>query len=206
MVYRVPGANGQKKTLLDGVSLQINPGSVVGLTGPSGIGKSTLGAVMAGLAIPDSGEVTCDGLAVKNVRSRRNPARGLIGMIAQSPRLSFDPRIRIGRSIAFSAAAGADVDALMARCALTPDLLNRFPAQVSDGQLQRAATVRTLAARPRYIVCDEVSAMLDAATAAAIVNVLREQAQTGVGILMISHDHPLLNACADEVIDFSALL
>lgn len=93
------------------------------------------------------------------------------------------------------------VRAACRRVELTEDLLERRPTEVSLGQLQRAALARLLVAGPRYLVCDEATAMLDAATTALVVDVLREEAQAGAGVLVISHDQALLRAWADRVHD-----
>ncbi len=83
------------------------------------------------------------------------------------------------------------VHAAAARVGLTADLLTRRPHQVSDGQLQRACLARALVQRPRYLICDEMTAMLDPATTAAVVAVLREETRAGLGVLAVSHDHEL---------------
>lgn len=202
--FAVP--TGGRRTVLDGCSLSVSPGEIVGLTGDSGTGKSTFGRVMAGLLAPDSGTVTCDDVKVAPVRTRAGKAtRGRIGMLFQSPRRSCDPRLTLDRTIRGTAAAGMDCDALIREVAITPDLLSRHPWQVSDGQLQRAALARTLAARPRYLICDEMTAMLDAATTAAVVAVVRRFARDGGGVLFISHDHELLDAVTEHVVDLTAL-
>ena len=92
---------------------------------------------------------------------------------------------------------------LVSKVGLTSDLLDRFPGQVSDGQLQRAAVARTLAAHPRYLICDEMTAMLDAANAAAVVHVIREFTDAGGGVLLISHDHKLLTAVCDDIAELT---
>lgn len=199
------GANdGTARLILDNVSITVTPGQIVGLRGPSGVGKSTLGRILAGLEIPDHGQCLCDGAVIGPVRSRKGqPVRGQIGMIFQSPRRSCDPRMTLGRTIATAAATrktqDATIQTLIDSVGLTPDLLQRFPNQVSDGQLQRAAVARTLAAQPRYLICDEMTAMLDAANSAAIVAVIRTYADTGGGVLMISHEHRLLDAVCDNI-------
>lgn len=198
--------SGTSHKVLQGISLRINAGAIVGLRGPSGVGKSTLGRILAGLETADSGECYCDGIPVLPVRTRAGKeARGRIGMIFQSPRRSCDPRVRLRTAIASVARPGIDIHALAASNGLSEDLLKRFPHQVSDGQLQRVAVTRTLAACPRYIICDEMTAMLDPANSAAIVGVLRNFAASGGGVLMISHDHHLLDAVCEDIIDLATV-
>lgn len=189
------------------VSLHVPAGQIIGLTGPSGCGKSTLARVMTGLLAPSQGEVLMDGLAVP---TRRGQMTGDIGLLFQSPRRACDPRRSLGAIVGEFARTGtpdASVDPL--ECArevgLTPDLLGRLPAEVSEGQLQRAALARALAGAPRYLVADEATAMLDAATTASVAGVLRRHAAEGLGVLAISHDHALLAAWADKVYDLRDL-
>ncbi|MDO5030863.1 MAG: ATP-binding cassette domain-containing protein [Corynebacterium sp.] len=196
--------DGSTRTVLTDVSIRIEPGQIIGLRGASGAGKSTLGRILAGLEVPDCGRCLCDGVPVESVRSRAGQlVRGQIGMVFQSPRRSCDPRMTLGQTIrlAVRGGKGKEIDGLVRKAGLSSDLLARFPSQVSDGQLQRAAVVRTLAARPRYLICDEMTAMLDAANSAAIVEVIRDFAGTGGGVLMISHEHRLLDAVCDGVVE-----
>lgn len=200
--FTSPG--GKPRPVLRRISLSVTAGSILGLRGPSGVGKSTLGRILAGLETADSGECFCDGVPVLPVRTRAGDrARGRIGMIFQSPRRSCDPRVRLRTTISSVARPGVDVAALVTSSGLTEDLLERFPHQVSDGQLQRVAVTRTLAARPQYIICDEMTAMLDPANSAAIVGVIRDYAASGGGVVMISHDHQLLDAVCDDIVDLA---
>ena len=203
--------DGSARVVLSDISIRVEPGQIVGLRGPSGAGKSTLGRILAGLEVPDLGQCFCDGVPVGAVRSRAGQrVRGQIGMVFQSPRRSCDPRMTLGRTIRSAARHGrrdgqragkrVDIDELIRKVGLTPDLLDRFPNQVSDGQLQRAAVARTLAAGPRYLICDEMTAMLDAANSAAIAEVIRDFSVSGGGVLMISHEHRLLAAVCDGVV------
>jgi len=192
--------DGSHIRVLDEVSLTVTPGMLVGLTGPSGRGKTTLGRVMAGLVHPASGEVLCDGVPVGNVRTRAGiRVRGRIGMVFQSPRRSCDPRLTLRKTILQTADPQSDLAEILAAVVLTNDLLDRYPAQVSDGQLQRAAVARTLAARPDYIVLDEMTSMLDPATTATLMYAISGFVNAGGGALMISHDHELVQAVADVV-------
>ena len=194
--------------VLRDATLTVDPGRIVGLTGPSGTGKTTLGRVLAGLVPAQAGEVTCDGVPV---RLRRMSGR--IAMLFQSPRRSCSPRMRLRQIIAEplditrvpSGERDRRVETLAASVGLTSDLLDRLPGQVSDGQLQRAALARALAADPAYLICDEATAMLDAATTASLVAVIRERAAAGLGVLAISHDHALLRAWADDTVDLRHL-
>ncbi|MFC9894632.1 ABC transporter ATP-binding protein [Nocardia sp. NPDC127579] len=176
--------------VLTGIDFTVPPGAVVGLRGESGSGKTTLVRVLAGLLHPASGTVTVDGAAL--------PKRGAdIAVVFQSPRAATNPRFTLRRIIGEPAAIRGDrpdLEALAATTGLTPDLLDRRPHEVSDGQLQRACLARALAQNPRYLLCDEATAMLDAATTAAVMHVIRSRADTGTGVLLVSHDEDLLGA------------
>lgn len=194
------------RPVLDRVSLEIAPGETVGLQGPSGAGKSTLARLLAGLLAPQAGRVTCDGV----VPAGRGRLTGTLGMLFQSPRRSCSPRMRLGDLIAEPIRAaggpvGERVGRLAAEAGLTEDLLGRLPGQVSEGQLQRAALARALAGEPRYLICDEATAMLDALTTASVVRVLRRRAEAGLGVLAISHDPELLAVWADRIVDLAPL-
>ncbi|MFE6968328.1 ATP-binding cassette domain-containing protein [Isoptericola sp. NPDC057653] len=191
------------RRVLDRVSIAVEPGRIVGLTGPSGAGKSSLGRILCGLQPAQEGAVVVDG---EPVPTRRGRMTGAVGLLHQSPRAATSPRLTLGAIVAEplprrdrgTPDGRARVVAVALRVGLTPDLLTRLPAQVSDGQLQRACLARALLAAPRYLVADEPTAMLDAATTAAVAQVLRDLTAAGAGVLLVSHDHPLVDALADE--------
>lgn len=204
------------RVVLSDVSFTVAAGETVGLCGPSGVGKSTLARALAGLLKPDAGVVSCDGGPVV---TRRGRMRGQVAMLFQAPRRSCSPRMRLAELIAEplqmrglpSDESGGRRRVEQARVAdvarevgLTGDLLGRLPAEVSDGQLQRAALARALASEPRYLICDEATAMLDALTTASIVGVLKRRAEAGLGVLAISHDRELLDVWADRVATLGA--
>ena len=204
--HRVTAGYERGRPVVVDADLTVLSGETVGLSGPSGCGKSTLARVLALLHAPTAGSVSVDGETAAGFRRRAPRAlRTRIGVVFQQPRLSVDPRMTLRRAVAepLRAARVRDVDVrvrdLAGLVALTPDLLDRGPHEVSDGQLQRACLARALALRPRYLICDEMTTMLDASSAAALVGVIRAyQAETGAGVLAISHDTALLGRWADR--------
>ncbi|MER5575172.1 ABC transporter ATP-binding protein [Streptomyces massasporeus] len=196
------------------VSLTVAAGESVGLLGPSGCGKSTLARVAALLHRPDSGTLLLDGEPVRHWRHRAPRAlRTAFGVVFQQARLSADPRLPLADLIAEPLRAtgrGGEADDRTAELALTvgltPDLLTRRPHEVSDGQLQRACLARALVLRPRLLVCDEMTAMLDASTAAALVAAVESyRASTGAALLAVGHDRTLLERWCDRTVHWDVL-
>ncbi|MFK0234600.1 ABC transporter ATP-binding protein [Streptomyces vinaceus] len=197
----------RRRPVVRDAHLTLRPGESVGLLGPSGCGKSTLARVAALLHRPDRGTVAFDGTAVTGFRHRApRSLRAQVGVVFQQPRLSADPRLRLRDLVAEPLRATGrrgEVDRvvpeLAARVGLGADLLGRRPHEVSDGQLQRACLARALVLRPRWLVCDEMTAMLDASTTAALVGVVEEyRADTGAGLLAVGHDPVLLARWCDR--------
>lgn len=132
--------------------------------------------------------------------------RTAVGVVFQQPRLSADPRLTLRDLVAEPLRATgrrAEVDRvvpqLTQRVGLGADLLARRPHEVSDGRLQRACLARALVLRPRWLVCDEMTVMLDASTTAALVAVVEEyRAGTGAGLLAVGHDPVLLGRWCDR--------
>jgi peptide/nickel transport system ATP-binding protein len=196
------------------VSLTLAPGEAVGLLGPSGCGKSTLARVAALLHRPDSGTLSLEGRPIRRWRHKApREFRTAFGVVFQQPRLSADPRLRLTdliaeplRATGRRTEAGERVPELAKSVGLTPDLLYRRPHEVSDGQLQRACLARALVLRPRWLICDEMTAMLDASTAAALVAAVEEyRSTTGAGLLAVGHDHTLLNRWCDRTVPWEEL-
>ena len=197
------------KPVFEDAHLTVAPGESVGLLGPSGCGKSTLARVAALLHRPEAGTVTLEGTRVQGWRHRAPRAqRTAIGVVFQQPRLSADPRLRLRDLIAEPlrangrrAEADARVDELSDTVGLGGDLLGRRPHEVSDGQLQRACLARALVLRPRWLVCDEMTAMLDASTTAALVAVVEDYRRAeGAGLLTVGHDKVLLERWCDRTV------
>jgi len=211
-------ASSARVVAVEGVSLAVAAGTRVGLVGPSGSGKSTLAQIMAVLLAPDGGSVTIDGDRVEDwgVRALRE-LRHRVQLIFQAPRLSVDPRQRVGDAILEPLAASGMLPAhaderrallqtWAARVGLTNDLLERFPHEVSEGQLQRACLARALVVRPRYLICDELSSMLDVSTQAALLETIAAvQDEQELGVLLITHDRVLAYHWCGEIADIREL-
>lgn len=196
------------------ISLTVEPGEAVGLLGPSGCGKSTLARVAALLHRPDTGTLLLDGHPVHHWRHRApRELRTAFGIVFQQPRASADPRLRLAdliteplRATGRRREAPERAAELAARVGLTPDLLTRRPHEVSDGQLQRACLARALVLRPRLLICDEMTAMLDASTAAALVAVVEDYRRTtGAGLLAVGHDRTLLERWCERTLHWEHL-
>ncbi|GAA0940208.1 ABC transporter ATP-binding protein [Actinocorallia libanotica] len=204
--------------IVQDVSLTVPAGESVALLGPSGCGKSTLAKVAALLHRPVSGSVTLHGAPVTGWRHRAPRAqRTSVGFVFQQPRTAADPRLTLADLIAEPlratravprrdrGAADARVRPLAATVGLTDDLLTRRPHEVSDGQLQRACLARALILRPALLICDEMTAMLDASTTAALVDAVETyRAETGAALLAIGHDRPLLTRWCTRLLDYPA--
>ncbi|MEU3470408.1 ATP-binding cassette domain-containing protein [Streptomyces sp. NPDC006687] len=211
-LHGITAGYGRRDPVVRDAHLALRPGEALGLLGPSGCGKSTLARVAALLHRPDRGTVAVDGRAVTGFRYRAPRAlRIATGVVFQQPRLSADPRLSLRdlvaeplRATGRRKEADAAVEALADRVGLGADLLGRRPHEVSDGQLQRACLARALVLRPRRLVCDEMTAMLDASTAAALVGVVEEyRRETGAALLAVGHDPVLLGRWCDRTVNWS---
>ncbi len=177
--------------VVDRVDVHVGPGEIVGVRGPSGCGKSTLGRLLAGFLVAEHGTVTVDGgpLMAGGVAQ--------VQLVLQHPELAVNPRWRLGRILA----EGRPVDpALLEELSISGGWLDRYPNELSGGELQRVVLARALAVRPRYVVADEISAMLDPVTQAQLWHVLLRRVEAGaIGVLAISHDDALLEAVRSRV-------
>lgn len=186
-----------EKPLYQGVSLSVGPGERVALVAPSGFGKTTLCSIAAGYLRPSSGEVLVDGEPFP--KKGKSPVQ----MIWQHPERVLDPRMRMRDSLA---EAGCIDEQLLADVGIRPEWLSRFPHELSGGELQRFCIARALMAKPRYLVADEISTMLDALTQAQLWRFLLDQAkERNLGMIVVSHSEALLEHVATRVVDLRDL-
>ncbi|MEP1080337.1 ATP-binding cassette domain-containing protein [Leptolyngbya sp. PL-A3] len=187
--------NPKHEWILRDLSVAIAPGKVVGLMGPSGFGKTTLGKLLAGYLKPTKGSVT--------INHQPFPLRGYspVQLIFQNPELTVNPRWRIRRILQEGHNPSPD---FMEALGIHKDWLNRYPHELSGGELQRIAVARVLNSSTRYLIADEVTAMLDANTQALIWQAVLHYARTyEVGLLVISHEQMLLNRLCDHILDLT---
>ena len=189
-------------TAVDGVTLAVPPGQVVGLVGESGSGKSTLARAAVGLAPVSAGAITLDGRPVPT-RGRNRPLQ----MVFQDPYSSLDPRMSIGESVAEAMPRGgsraerrAEVQRLLELVHLDPTRAGARPSELSGGQRQRVALARALAGRPAVVIADEITSALDVSIQGAVLNLVRElQRELGLSMLFISHNLAVVRYVATHV-------
>lgn len=184
---------GRKKSpVLEDYSISVSSGERVGLKAPSGRGKTTLCRLLAGYEKPQAGEVLLDG---KPTASYRGACP--VQMVWQHPETVVDPLLRLGETLA--EAGGAD-EHIRRKLHIEEGWMSRFPSELSGGELQRFCLARALHPETKFLLCDEISAMLDLATQAQIWNFLLEEAERrGLGMLVVSHSNALLEKVCTRI-------
>jgi peptide/nickel transport system ATP-binding protein len=203
------GKGHRKNTVLHDVSFAIRPGECFALVGESGSGKSTIGRCIAGLH-GYGGQITLDRSPLPPlVAARSKDQRRLIQIIFQNPDRSLNPRETVQRAIwrplhVFDGlspkAARGRTDELLERVRLRSALRTRYPSELSGGERQRVAIARALAARPRLLICDEITSSLDVSIQAAIMELLDELRLDGLALLFITHNLALVRSVATSAL------
>ncbi len=185
---------------VEDVSFDIARGETLGLVGESGSGKTTLGRAILRRIEPWSGTIRFDGQDITQVTGKQlRQLRRRMQLVFQDPYASLNPRMNVLELVAEplvvhglakdANAARSDVEALLARCGLPEDTVDRYPHAFSGGQRQRIGIARALALRPDFIVADEPVSALDVSVRAQVVNLLQDlQQELGLTYLFIAHD------------------
>lgn len=179
-------------TVLDHVSLTLQPGETLALTGESGSGKSTLLTLLGGLDQPDTGDITLSGTKLTGLSETALAGirRRDVGLVFQQ--FNLIPSLTVGQNISFQARLAGRLDQswtdhLVHGLGLI-DQLGKYPEALSGGQQQRVAVARTLAARPGLVLADEPTGNLDQATGDAVANIMLELVgESGAGLIVATH-------------------
>ncbi len=181
------------RQVLKEFSFQVESGERVGVFAPSGRGKTTLCKLLAGYETPQTGRVLLDGRPLHQYKGYCP-----VQLIWQHPEQVVDPRLPLKHTLN----EGGPADArLVEALGIQPDWLDRYPAELSGGELQRFCIARALGPATRFVLADEMSAMLDLVTQAQLWTFLMEEcARRGIGLVAVSHSQPLLDrVCTRQV-------
>lgn len=184
--------NGNRQ-ILNNLSMALTSTDRLGLIAPSGFGKTTFCKILAGYEKPDSGEVLLDGKPLSDWKGYCP-----VQMIWQHPELSVNPRWKMGEVLK----EGDQVEPrIMDGLGIEPDWLNRYPSELSGGELQRFCIARALGQRTRFLLADEISTMLDLITQSQLWNFLLEEVKNReIGLLAVSHSDALLERICTKML------
>ena len=181
--------------VLEHRNFDVETGERIGLFAPSGYGKSTLAMLLAGYLTPTSGKVLLDGSPLPN--------KGVcpVQLIYQHPEKAINPRWRLKRVLAESGQLRDDV---LASFGIEQEWLERFPRELSGGELQRFCVARALMSGAGFLICDEISTMLDVITQAQIWNKILDEAQKrNMGLVAVTHNLALAKRVCTKVYDLA---
>lgn len=181
--------------IIESFNLQVETRERVGLMAPSGFGKTTLCQLLSGYLKPDRGEILIDGQPL--------PQKGYcpVQMIWQHPERVVNPRLRMKEVLA----EGDDVpQRIIEGLGIEADWLNRYPGEISGGEMQRFCIARALGSSTKFILADEISTMLDLITQSQIWSfLLQEVKDRGIGLVTVTHSQPLMDLVATRTVQLT---
>lgn len=181
-----------RNQILEHVNLSVGPEERLGILAPSGYGKTTLLKIISGYISPDAGRILVDGEPL--------PQKGYcpVQMIFQHPEQAVNPRLRMREVLKEGDGISKE---LIEGLGIEEDWKNRFPQELSGGELQRFCIARALGKGTKYLLCDEITTMLDFITQGQIWNFLIEETKRrGIGMVIVSHSQPLLDhVCTRQI-------
>ena len=201
-----------RNQVLFDVSLKVSQGTCLGILGESGSGKSTLGRVICGLLKPDTGEVKIQDVSVYASRNGRKNLQKRLSVVFQDYTTSANPRFRVKEIIAEGLAARErnqkirlnrleEINRLLELVELNSSYANRYPHELSGGQLQRVCIARAVACQPEIILFDEAISSLDAHTQIQIMDLLHDlKEKLGLPYIFITHDLTSVTYLCDDVL------
>ena len=201
-----------RNQVLFDVSLKVSQGTCLGILGESGSGKSTLGRVICGLLKPDTGEVKIQDVSVYDSRNGRKNLQKRLSVVFQDYTTSANPRFRVKEIIAEGLAARErnqkirlnrleEINRLLELVGLNSSYANRYPHELSGGQLQRVCIARAVACQPEIILFDEAISSLDAHTQIQIMDLLHDlKEKLGLTYIFITHDLTSVTYLCDDVL------
>lgn len=201
-----------RNQVLFDVSLKVSQGTCLGILGESGSGKSTLGRVICGLLKPDTGEVKIQDVSVYASRNGRKNLQKRLSVVFQDYTTSANPRFRVKEIIAEGLAARErnqkirlnrleEINRLLELVGLNSSYANRYPHELSGGQLQRVCIARAVACQPEIILFDEAISSLDAHTQIQITDLLHDlKEKLGLTYIFITHDLTSVTYLCDDVL------
>jgi peptide/nickel transport system ATP-binding protein len=209
-VTKTYGRRGTRVDVLNELSLELAAGETIGLVGPSGCGKSTFARLLAGLEKPDSGTILYRGKDIFAMpREEWQDYRRNVQMIFQDPTGSFNPVHTIRQSLSMALThAGVprghhekEMEKMLYHVGIHPEILGRYPDQISGGQAQRLSIARGLIMHPTVMVLDEPTSALDVSVQAQILHLLKEvQKENDIAYVFISHDASVVEYMTDRIV------
>ena len=196
--------------IFSGISFTVKEGSTVGLFGQSGSGKTTLGRCIMHLEKPSSGKIVLHGMDFSGLSSRKlRNYRQFYQMIFQHPEVSLNPRMTLAESVTELLMvhkkirydeALRRIQPLISRVGLRNEHLERYPHQLSGGEVQRAVLARIFSLEPKLVIADEPTSMLDVSVQAQVLRLMQDlQHETGVAYVFISHDPDVMSVMCNQI-------